>query len=82
MAIKLDKKGYAGAARNKGIDYPIDSEYTWFIDSDDWVHDESVFEYVHKNILKSQTIPDLIQCAMEKLTITTSSIQTASSDYV
>lgn len=48
IAIQLKKKGYAGAARNKGLDYPIDSDYTWFIDSDDWIYDKNVLYTIHK----------------------------------
>lgn len=62
MAIKLDKKGYAGAARNKGIDYPIDSEYTWFIDSDDWIYDVSVLGRLHNNIINHK-FPDVVRCS-------------------
>ena len=36
--IRLFEKVYAGGARNVGIDYPIDSEYTQFIDGDDLLY--------------------------------------------
>lgn len=47
MAIKLDKKGHEGGARNKGIDYPIDCEYYMFVDSDDFLKDNSVLHFLY-----------------------------------
>ena len=32
---KADEKWLAGKCRNWGIDYPLESEYTLFIDADD-----------------------------------------------
>lgn len=38
-----DKKGFPGDVRNIGIQYATDSEYTLFMDSDDWFADNEVF---------------------------------------
>lgn len=58
MAIKVDKKGHEGGARNKGIDYPIDCEYYYFVDSDDYLHDKDVLKDVNKTLLKN--FPDIL----------------------
>ena len=63
--IRLEQKGYAGAARNKGIDYSIDSEYTWFIDSDDWIYDNNVLERIYDNAIKND-FPDVIRCSFQE----------------
>lgn len=61
--LKLKKKGYAGACRNAGLDYKIDSSYTWFIDSDDWFYDREVLEKVHMAIVKNQ-YPKILRCPL------------------
>lgn len=63
--IENKEKRYNGGTRNVGIDFPIDSEYTLFIDSDDWLHDNKVLEKLHKHLLKNPvdclTLPYYIQ---------------------
>ena len=44
IALKMDKKGHEGGARNKGIDYPIDCEYYMFIDSDDFLKNDEILQ--------------------------------------
>lgn len=47
-----ENKGAAGS-RNIGLEYKIESEYTWFIDSDDYIYNTTVFQTfydVNKNI--------------------------------
>ena len=61
---QLASKGYAGAARNVGLDYPIDCKYILFIDSDDWLHDNKVLKNIHDTILKSKKDVKLIKMAM------------------
>lgn len=41
--VSAGKKSYQGICRNIGIEYPLESEYTWFIDADDYV--------LHQNVL-------------------------------
>ena len=41
-----DKKGFPGDVRNIGIQYATDSEYTLFMDSDDWFADNEIFAKV------------------------------------
>lgn len=51
--IELKEKRYNGGTRNVGIDYPIESEYTLFLDCDDWFHDEDVLKNLHKHLKKN-----------------------------
>lgn len=63
VALKAPKKGQAGQARNIGLDYPVDSEYTWFIDSDDWMTDKDVLLTLHQLAVKND-YPDIIRCPL------------------
>ena len=45
--VELDKKRYNGGARNVGIDYPIESKYTLFLDSDDWFYTNDVLKKLY-----------------------------------
>jgi len=63
IAIRVEEKGHAGQARNIGLSYPIDSEYTWFIDSDDWMTDREVLDSLHELALKND-YPDIIRCPL------------------
>lgn len=51
--IQLNQKGFAGAARNVGIDYDIESEYTWFVDADDYIYDDNTLLKLHDFIVDS-----------------------------
>jgi glycosyltransferase involved in cell wall biosynthesis len=57
--IELKEKAYNGGARNRGIEYPIESKYTVFLDSDDWFKDEKVLEEIHKTI-EENNYPDCV----------------------
>lgn len=63
---QLKKKGYAGACRNKALDYKLDSDYVFFIDSDDWLYDKNSLENLYNTILKNKN-PDLIRCQYKEL---------------
>ena len=63
---QLKKKGYAGTARNVGLDYKIDSSYTWFIDSDDWMYDNNVLKRIYDTIIKNE-YPDVVRCSLKHL---------------
>lgn len=58
--IRADEKMYAGGCRNIGMDYGVESEYTWFLDSDDWLASDGVFGFIKK---ASETLPDIIRCS-------------------
>lgn len=60
---QLNKKGYAGAARNAGINYLINSSYNLFIDSDDWIYDNNVLFKLYNIIIKNN-FPKLIRCPL------------------
>ena len=62
VAIQLEKKGYAGAARNNGLDYPIESDYLIFLDSDDWICQNNSFEKLHNKIITDK-FPDIVRCS-------------------
>ena len=51
--IELKEKRYNGGARNVGIDYPIESEYTLFLDSDDWFYKNDALERIHQHLKKN-----------------------------
>lgn len=51
--IELKDKRYNGGARNVGIDYPIESKYTLFLDSDDWFYQPNVLEKIHDQLKKN-----------------------------
>jgi len=50
--IELKEKRYNGGARNVGIDYPIESKYTLFLDSDDWFYTNDVLKKIYKHLKK------------------------------
>ena len=64
--IELDKKRWNGGTRNIGIDYPIESEYTLFIDNDDWFTSDDVFQLIYDTITKNN-YPDCISLSYQCL---------------
>lgn len=48
--IRAPKKLFAGGCRNIGIDYELSSKFTWFIDGDDFLHDNHVLEAIYNGI--------------------------------
>ena len=60
--LRLEKKGYAGAARNRGLQWnEVESEYIWFIDSDDWLYDKDVLNNMYNKIVEAK-MPDILRC--------------------
>ena len=53
------KKGFPGDVREVALQYATDSEYTLFLDSDDWFADDHVFEAVHAKA--QEGFPDVIR---------------------
>jgi len=57
-------KAWNGGARNLGIEYGIwpekESEYTLFLDSDDWFYDENVLQNLHDFIV-NEDYPDCVR---------------------
>ena len=60
ICIDSDKKLYIGGARNVGIHYNIDSEYTLFIDNDDWINDNNCLQSIYNTIIENNK-PDCIR---------------------
>lgn len=54
-----DHKVWNGGARNLGINFPIESEYTLFLDSDDWFDDNNCFQEIY-NIIQKDNKPDCV----------------------
>lgn len=57
--VKNIEKRYNGGSRNVGIDYPIDSFYTLFIDNDDIFENERCFEIL-STLIKKTNYPDCV----------------------
>ena len=56
--VENDRKRYNGGSRNVGIDYPIKSNYTLFIDNDDYFYSNDCFQTIYDKIQETQA--DLI----------------------
>ena len=48
--VRHDKKLFNGGARNAGLDHGYSSDYTLFLDSDDWFVDENVLKRMHDRL--------------------------------
>lgn len=57
--IKNKTKRYNGGSRNVGIDYPIESKYTLFIDNDDWFDRDTCFQEIYDKITECD-YPDCV----------------------
>ena len=56
--VKLKQKRYNGGARNEGYLYVSqDSDYIYYVDSDDWLADNEVLEKINDNL---QGTPDVL----------------------
>ena len=55
--LRMEEKGYAGAARNLGLKQNIFSEYTIFLDSDDWFYNNESLNQLFNN---TKNYPDII----------------------
>ena len=62
VCVKVEKKSYQGICRNIGIEYPIESKYTWFIDGDDCVESSDVLQK-YKEL--TETYPDIDMFAFD-----------------
>ena len=69
-ALKLRKKGYAGGARNEGMKYFKDDLYTFWLDDDDVLMDDHVFEWIKENA-EQNDYPDIIRLNYIKTTLST-----------
>lgn len=58
IALRADKKRYAGGCRNIGIDYPLDCEYYYFLDSDDYLASNKSLQIMYDAIRSNN--PDML----------------------
>lgn len=57
--IQAKEKAFNGGARNIGIKDDTESEYTLFIDSDDWLEDENCLQTIY-DIIQENNNPDCV----------------------
>lgn len=57
--IELEEKRYNGGTRNVGIQVPLYSDYTLFLDSDDWFCNNKCLELINDTITKNNN-PDCV----------------------
>lgn len=57
--IELEEKRYNGGTRNVGIQTPILSDYTLFLDNDDWFYNDIVLERINDTIIYNY-MPDCV----------------------
>lgn len=69
-AVKLRKKGYAGGARNEGMKHFKEDLYTFWVDDDDVLMDDHVFEWIKENA-EQNDYPDIIRLNYIKTTLST-----------
>ena len=62
MAVENSEKRWNGGSRNVGLEYfkGSDSEYTLFLDSDDWLVDNSVLQKLH-DFIEDEEYPDCVR---------------------
>ena len=60
ISLFIHNKVWNGGARNIGINTKINSQYTLFIDSDDWLSSNDCLEYLY-NLIKENNYPDCIR---------------------
>lgn len=59
LLIKLEEKRYNGGTRNVGIQVPYKSDYTLFLDCDDWFYNDKCLELINDTIIKNNK-PDCV----------------------
>ena len=58
--IRSEQKVWNGGARNLGVNCHYDAKYTLFLDSDDWLVDDSVLQDLHDFIIDEE-YPDCVR---------------------
>lgn len=56
--LRMKEKGHEGGCRNYGIDFPINCEYYYFIDSDDLLYSEHSLQKIYINV--KNDFPDVL----------------------
>lgn len=65
VSVRMDRKGLQGGARNEGTKYCTEDLYTLFLDDDDVLMSDDVFEKIRKTA-ESNNFPDIIQMNYRK----------------
>ena len=60
ICLEPNKKLFIGGARNYGLHYEIDSEYTLYMDNDDWFDNDNVLLDIYKHIQENNK-PDCVR---------------------
>lgn len=69
-AIMMERKGYAAGARNEGMKYFTEDLYTYWVDDDDRLMDDYVFERIRNNA-EANNYPDIIRLNYIKTRLST-----------
>ena len=69
-AVRMTRKGYAGGARNEGMKFFTDDMYTLWLDDDDRLMDDHVFERIRQNA-EDNDYPDIIRLNYIKTKLST-----------
>lgn len=69
-AVRMKHKGYAGGARNEGMKHFKEDLYTFWVDDDDVLMDDHVFEWIKENAGQND-YPDIIRLNYIKTTLST-----------
>lgn len=67
IVLPQDHKVWNGGGRNIGINYPLKSKYTLFLDSDDWFNRPECLQYVIDTI-QANNEPDCISLCYDLIT--------------
>ena len=69
-AVRMERKGYAAGARNEGMKYFTDDLYTFWVDDDDRLMDDYVFQRIKSNA-EDNYYPDIIRLNFIKTRLST-----------
>lgn len=64
-AVRMARKGLGGGARNEGLHYYADDEYTFFLDDDDILMGDNILGIIHDTIIENDC-PDIVQLNYRK----------------
>lgn len=65
LAVTMHEKGLGGGARNEGMKYFTNDEYTFFLDDDDVLMDEDVLDKI-ASVIDMNNGPDIVQLNYRK----------------
>jgi glycosyltransferase involved in cell wall biosynthesis len=65
-ALRLPEKRMAGGARNAGMDWPVECEYLYFMDSDDYLYSKDSLRVMHDAVAEDRPGLALFDWYVEK----------------